>query len=239
MQFAYPEQILPYLHSRSHETRSAASTALSQIFTLVPLWMPYSDAESKPYGASSSLPTPEFPTFSVRELMERGTLLLASSGKEFIKPTGILANSSEVKKARKEAMGRLGLDFLDSFGGADDMDLDKELAADDPDPDIEMAPQVKVEDETIPSSPTDEFIDVKVKKEGSLTHRSKSSTPVAAAPTSAVGTPAPEDTSALSARERNRLKRKRKPGNAAVVGAPPPSQGNGSKYQAAAAGQSK
>ncbi|KAI0806918.1 SNF2 chromatin remodeling protein [Fomes fomentarius] len=232
-------RILPYLHSRSHETRSAASTALSQIFTLVPLWMPYTDAESKPYGASSSLPTPEFPSFSVRELMERGTLLLASSGKEFIKPTGILANSSEVKKARKEAMGRLGLDFLDSFGGADDMDLDKELAADDPDPDIEMTPQVKVEDETIPSSPTDEFIDVKVKKEGSLTHRSKSSTPVAAAPTSAVGTPAPEDTSALSARERNRLKRKRKPGNAAVVGAPPPSQGNGSKYQAAAAGQSK
>ena len=117
-------QILPYLHSRSHETRSAASTALSQIFTLVPLWTPYPDADSKPYGASTSLPPPEFPSFSVRELMEKGTLLLASSGKEFTKPTGILANSSEVKKARKEAMGRLGLDFLDSV--ADDMDLDKD-----------------------------------------------------------------------------------------------------------------
>ena len=227
-------QILPYLHSRSHETRSAASTALSQIFTLVPLWTPYPDADSKPYGASTSLPPPEFPSFSVRELMEKGTLLLASSGKEFTKPTGILANSSEVKKARKEAMGRLGLDFLDSV--ADDMDLDKELAADDIDPDVEMAPPVKMEEDAPPSSPTDDFVDVKVKKEGSVPHRSKSSTP---APSPANVTPAPEDTSALSARERNRLKRKRKPGNAAVVGAPPPSQGTGAKYQATATGQSK
>ena len=229
-------QILPYLHSRSHETRSAASTALSQIFILVPLWTPYPDVESKPYGASSSLPAPDFPSFSVRELMEKGTLLLASSGKEFTKPTGILANSTEVKKARKEAMGRLGLDFLDSFGGADDMDIDKELAADEADQDVEMAPPVKVEEETIPSSPTDEFVDIRVKKEGSVPHRSKSSTP---APSPAMGTPAPEDTSALSARERNRLKRKRKPGNAAVVAAAPPPQGSNSKYQAAAAGQSK
>ena len=171
--------------------------------------------------------------------MEKGTLLLASSGKEFTKPTGILANSNEVKKARKEAMGRLGLDFLDSFGGADDMDIDKELVADEPEPDVEMTTQVKIEEETAPSSPTDEFIDVKIKKEGSVPHRSNSSTPVAVAPTSSVGTPLPEDTSALSARERNRLKRERKPGNAAVVGAPPPSQGNGSKYQATAAGQAK
>ncbi|TFK86254.1 SNF2 chromatin remodeling protein [Polyporus arcularius HHB13444] len=231
-------RILPYLHSRSYETRSAASTALSQISTLVPLWMPYPDADSKPYGASTSLPAPEFPSFSVRELMEKGTLLLASSGKEFTKPTGILANSTEVKKARKEAMGRLGLDFLDSFG--DDMDLDKELAADEVDQDVEMAPPVKIEDDGLPSSPTDESFDVKVKKEGSVpvAHRSKSSTPVAA-PSPANGTPAPEDTSALSARERNRLKRKRKPGNAAVVGAPPPTQGSSVKYQATAAGQAK
>ena len=55
--------------------------------------------------------------------MEKGTLLLASSGKEFVKPTGILASSSEVKKARKEAMNRLGLDFLDNFGDADDMEV--------------------------------------------------------------------------------------------------------------------
>ncbi|KAI0373278.1 SNF2 chromatin remodeling protein [Pilatotrama ljubarskyi] len=232
-------RILPYLHSRSHETRSAASTALSQIFSLVPLWMPSPDAESKPYGASSVLPAPEFPTFSVRELMEKGTLLLASSGKEFAKPTGILANSSEVKKARREAMGRLGLDFLESVGGADDMDLDKELAADEAEGDIDMAAPtpVKSEDEPMPISPVEDVVDVKVKKEESLPGRSKSSTP-AAAP-SGPATPAPDDMSALSARERNRLKRKRKPGNAAVVAAPPPPQGSGAKFQATAAGQAK
>ncbi|KAI0654791.1 SNF2 chromatin remodeling protein [Cubamyces menziesii] len=234
-------RILPYLHSRSHETRSAASTALSQIFSLVPLWMPYSDAESKPYGASPNLPAPEFPSFSVRELMEKGTLLLASSGKEFTKPTGILANSSEVKKARREAMGRLGLDFLESVGGADDMDLDKELAADEAEVDIEMAAPtpVKSEDEPMPISPTDEAVDVKIKKEEPVPVRSKSSTP-AAPPSglSAPSTPAPDDLSALSARERNRLKRKRKPGNAAVVAAPPPQSAN-AKFQAAAAGQAK
>ncbi|KAI0781371.1 SNF2 chromatin remodeling protein [Trametes elegans] len=236
-------RILPYLHSRSHETRSAASTALSQIFSLVPLWTPCSDAQTKPYGASATLPAPEFPSFSVRELMEKGTLLLASSGKEFIKPTGILANSSEVKKARREAMGRLGLDFLESVGGADDMDLDKELAADEAEADVEMSaptPPVKSEDEAVPISPIEETHDVKVKKEESLPVRSKSTTP-AAPPSipSGPATPAPEDMSALSARERNRLKRKRKPGNAAVVAAPPPPQGANAKYQAAAAGQSK
>ncbi|OSC96601.1 SNF2 chromatin remodeling protein [Trametes coccinea BRFM310] len=235
-------RILPYLHSRSHETRSAASTALSQIFTLVPLWLPYPDADTKPYGASSTLPAPEFPSFSVRELMEKGTLLLASSGKEFVKPTGILANSSEVKKARREAMGRLGLDFLESVGGADDMDLDKELAAEETDGDVEMAAPtpVKSEDEPTPISPTDDSLDVKIKKEDFVPSRSKSSTP-AAPPSvaSAPSTPAPEDLSALSARERNRLKRKRKPGNAAVVAAAPPPQGSSSKFQAAATGQGK
>ncbi|KAH9923909.1 SNF2 chromatin remodeling protein [Epithele typhae] len=248
-------RILPYLHSRSHETRSAAATALSHIFTLVPLWIPYADAQTNPYGASTTQPAPEFPPFSVRELMEKGTLLLASSGKEFTKPTGILANSTEVKKARKEAMGRLGLDFLDSFGGADDMDIDKELAADEPDADVEMAqpqPQlvpapmsiktevrveVKAEDNPPLSSPIEELVDIKVKTDPSLLDRSKSSTPVAAP--SPATTTAPEDTSALSARERNRLKRKRKPGNAAVVGAPPPTQGSGAKFQAAAAGPTK
>lgn len=173
--------------------------------------------------------------------MEKGTLLLASSGKEFQKPTGILANSNEVKKARREAMGRLGLDFLESVGGADDMDLDKELA-DEPETDVDMVHPVpiKTEEDAAPSSPTDDYMDVKIKKEGSFSApgRSKSSTPQLA-PSPAPVMSASEDTSALSARERNRLKRKRKPGNAAVVGALPPTQTSGAKYQATAAGGNK
>jgi len=60
--------------------------------------------------------------------MRKGALLLASSGKEFTKPTGILANSAEVKRACKKAVGRLGLDPV-----ADDMDIDKELAIEEAD----------------------------------------------------------------------------------------------------------
>ncbi|OCH89091.1 SNF2 chromatin remodeling protein [Obba rivulosa] len=226
-------RILPYLHSRSYETRSAASTALSHIFHLVPLWQPCADAGSKSIDDESSLHPPEFPPFSVRELMEKGTLLLASSGKEFTKPAGILANSSEVKKARKEAMGRLGLDFLESFGGADDMDIDKELA--EADQDVEMDTPVKIEADVPPHSPSDVVHIAKVKREQSP-GRSKSSTPMALVPSPQ---PMEEDTSALSARERNRLKRKRKQGNSAFVAAPLPAQGAGAKFNPAPAGQSK
>ncbi len=66
------------------------------------------------------------------------TRLLASSGKEYIQPSGIFQNTAEVKKARKAAMNRVGLDFLD-VADDDEMDLNKELAAgDDLDVDSEM-----------------------------------------------------------------------------------------------------
>lgn len=223
-------QIIPFLHSKSFETRSAASVALSQIFTLVPVWQP-SHVLSHPPEASSGLP-PDFPRFSVQELILSGKLLLASSGKEFTKPTGILSSSAEVKKARKEAMGRLGLEFLDNV--ADEMDLDKELAAD-----MEVDPEAELEDaqcksELVPNDVSQSgstLLDTRVK-----TERSSPSTPVAPSPT----TTRPEEgmeMSNLSARERNRLKRKRKPGNTAFVAAPPP-QASGAKYSAAPAGQS-
>jgi TATA-binding protein-associated factor len=216
-------KILPFLHSRSHETRTAASNALSQIFSSIPVWEPsYSpDATMKSSGDANS--TPEFPNFSVKDLMERGTLLLASSGKEFLKSSAILANSSEVKKARKEAMGRLGLDFLDGLGG-DEMDLEKELAGEPAEPDIELENGVKIEEEA--KSP---------QTAASPSARSKSSTPAPPAPN--CNQPLDDvDLSGLSARERNRLKRKRKAGNSAFVSAPPP-QSSGSKYTAQSAGQ--
>jgi TATA-binding protein-associated factor len=169
--------------------------------------------------------------------MQGGKLLLASSGKEFVKPTGIFSNSLEVKKARKEAMGRLGLDFLDTVGGEDDMDLEKELVADvEPDLEIDMENSLKIEEHNQPLSPAGVSIRVDVKMERSLS-RSDSVPP--ATPTSSTPTAvsANVDESVLSARERNRLKRKRKPGNNAFVAAPPPS-GSGSKYNTAAAGPS-
>ncbi|KAF8654075.1 hypothetical protein AX16_003608 [Volvariella volvacea WC 439] len=217
-------RILPYLHSKSFDTRNAASVALSQIFQSVPLWQPSHHA---PPEQSSQAVVPEFPSFSVKDLILQGNLLLASSGKEFTKPTGILPSSAEVKKARREAMGRLGLDFLDDV--ADDMDLDKELTADTE----AMAESVT---EPIPEQkPTP--MDICPPDQAREPSPSRSATPV---PSPTNPNPPPgQDLTALSARERNRLKRKRKPGNSAFVAAPPPPPTTtGNKYNVASAGPS-
>ncbi|KAL4259712.1 TATA-binding protein-associated factor Mot1 [Pleurotus pulmonarius] len=224
-------RIIPYLHSKSYETRNAASNALSQIFSLVPVWQP---SQSNPLNGkekSEECPVPEFPSFSVQELILQGKLLLASSGKEFIKPTGILSSSAEVKKARKEAMGRLGLEFLDEAG--DEMELEKELAdSAQQDADVEMENPPKIEEPEPAVSPMDIVVDTKIKEPSP----SRSATPVPS-PSTATSTAPDADISALSARERNRLKRKRKPGNTAFVAAPPP-QSTGAKYNAAPVGGS-
>jgi TATA-binding protein-associated factor len=170
---------------------------------------------------------------SVEELVQKGTLLLASSGKEFIKPNGILSSSSEVKKARKEAMGRLGLDFLYSFGTNDDMDLDKELAAGS-EPDTHAPGENEAMNVDPPALTVNLSLDVGAKlKKRSPSPRSKSTTPVAPSTSATCGPQPDEDMSGLSARERNRLKRKRKQGNTAFVQAPPPT--SNPKFQATAA----
>lgn len=182
---------------------------------------------------------PEFPPFSVQELVQNGVLLLASSGKEFAKPAGILANPAEVKRARKEAMGRLGLDFLDTVGGPDDMDIDKELAIEaEADATSEADVQIKREDPTSSVSPME--VDFNLRKERSPPARSHSSTPAVPSPvTPAPPAAEPDDLSGLSARERNRLKRKRKLGSSAFVAAPPPPpSGAGSRYSTTATGPS-
>lgn len=226
------------MHSKSYETRSTASNALSQIFSLVPVWQPQGVDIKPPPDLDAS--SPDFPAFSVQELMQKGVLLLASSGKEFSKPTGILASATEVKRARKEAMGRLGLDFLESVGAADDMDLDKELAVEgdtEADGDTEISPK-REEISTPLDSPMQ--VEPSVKRERSPPpplSRSKSTTPIAPSPITPLTATEGESVTGLSARERNRLKRKRKPGNSAFVAAPPPPPA-GAKYNTTAAGPS-
>ncbi|KAF8130463.1 SNF2 chromatin remodeling protein [Mycena galopus ATCC 62051] len=227
-------RIIPYLHSKSFDTRTAASVALSQIFSLVPLWQPESKPEIDGEGAQS-FPTPDFPVFSVQELISQGKLLLASSGKEFVKPAGILASPAEVKKARKAAMSRLGLDFLDE----DDLEIEKELA-DEMDVDIDVEPEpvpIKSEEDNDAECPPTSPMEVeppKTKRENTSAPTTRSATPAEPSPTTPDAPGAAADLSALSARERNRLKRKRKPGNSAFVAAPPP-QTTGAKYTPAPA----
>jgi TATA-binding protein-associated factor len=222
-------KIMPYLHSKSFESRTAASVALSQIFTLIPIWLPSCerDASIPMSNLSESLSPPEFPIFSIQELITQGTLLLASSGKEFVKPAGILSSSHEVKKARKAAMDRLGLGFLE--GVEDDMDLDKEFAAE-----MEVDPGCGLEPDTSVSSPMDLCPpEVQVAKAPSPSTRSVTPN----LPSPSTPTVPSESDAILSARERNRLKRKRKPGNSAFVAAPPP-QTAGARYSAASSGPS-
>ena len=179
---------------------------------------------------SNPLPSPEFPKFSVQELVAQGNLLLASSGKEFIKPTGILSTVPEVKKARKEAMNRLGLGFLDTDD--DDMELEKEFAAE---MDVDTPEDAVNQTESSGQAAMDVCqLDPPVNKD--LSPSTRSATPTAIPSPSNTDTPTEIDTGQLSARERNRLKRKRKPGNSAFVAPPPPTAG--SKYTTAPAGSS-
>ena len=130
-------------------------------------------------------------------------------------------------------MNRLGLGFLDTVD--DDMELEKEFAAE-MDIDTPEDPQVAA-DQADPSvqSPMD------VCQSDSLASKDPSPSTRSATPTTIpspcnTDVPADIDTGQLSAREKNRLKRKRKPGNSAFV-APPP-QTAGSRYSTVPAGPS-
>ncbi|KDR81493.1 hypothetical protein GALMADRAFT_239466 [Galerina marginata CBS 339.88] len=225
-------RIIPFLHSKSFESRTAASVALSQIFSLVPVWIPMYEGDVAMRNNQDSLDLPEFSNFSVRELVNQGKLLLASSGTEFAKPAGIMSSTQEVKKARKDAMARLGLAFLDNVD--DDMDLDKEFAAG-MDVDGESAICSTNQVDATAVSPMDICpTDSNVQKEASPSTRSV--TPNLPSP-STPNLLSETDNTVLSARERNRLKRKRKPGNSAFV-APPP-QSASARYVTAASGTAK
>ncbi|CAE6520255.1 unnamed protein product [Rhizoctonia solani] len=199
--------LLPYLRSKSSETRSAAALALSHICSFLPLWSPSpSNGSTDPMDVDTSEP-PTFPSFDLPSLLSHGKLLLASEGKEYTAPS----HPADLARARKDAMSRLGLDFLQDVGGGDDMDWERELAAG----------ETKSEATTEPAgtSPTPP-----APTPAPLPAAAPVPDPApAAAPTPApVPAPAPppvqeEDLSGLSARERNRLKRKRKPGNGAFV----------------------
>ncbi|KAG8861908.1 TATA-binding protein-associated factor mot1 [Tulasnella sp. 330] len=210
---AVVRRLLPYLHSKSFDTRTAACNALSQICTLVPVWKPRSAPDDMATESRDSTP-PSFPPFSIQKILQTSALLLASSGKEFNKP---LESSQDIASARKEAMGRLGLDFFEDNDGLV-KDLEKELAGGDEEEEVKMS-ELKIESTDgsggapsgTPGTPASTLVKVEsldvpptsdVKMEGSTTPP----------PTSMSPAPGKE----LSRREMNRLKRKRKDGNAFV-----------------------
>ncbi|KPV76382.1 uncharacterized protein RHOBADRAFT_52398 [Rhodotorula graminis WP1] len=217
-------RVLPYLQSRSMETRQAAAAALGFISRGVGIWDPSSTAPSSALvKAESSLPSMTTDdtlssAMSLRDLdlarvLSEGALLLGSSGKEYGKLSALSAE--ELARAQKDALKNLGL----GFGGGDDdigVDVGAELAAGAAD-----APATATEPAK-PKLPPPRFKpgggDVVSPAAPSGTASLASSaapSPAPVASTSAAPSPAAAATeddefAGLSARERNKLKRKRK-----------------------------
>ena len=181
-------------------------------------------------------PAPEFPPFNVAHLLKEGALLLASSGKEYAEPVA-LGTPAEVARARKEAMNRLGLGFIDGVGD-DELGLGKELSQsqneagtmelDSPLPHVKSSitaradsPAATPGDATSSaSSPALSTNDIKPQKV--LKIKTELHDPSDSAPES----PGPGGDTGLSARERNRLKRKLKTGNSAFIASPSTTKNN-------------
>jgi TATA-binding protein-associated factor len=219
------------------ETRTAAATALQHICQLVPAWTP---AQSVSPDTPPSSP-PEYPHFSVQSLLESGNLLLSSSGQEFTKSM-TLGTPEEIARSRKEAMSRLGLDFLNDD---ENEDWGKELVEEAVDvamADDEQRPAQSDDHEMQTEAPVDPDT-AKSDEEYSRMPAEPASTPTAAFPSrrppfaiphdhvSPVPLQSPDEPDAvhmedadapgLSARERNRLKRKRKGTIGPYMNAPP------------------
>jgi TATA-binding protein-associated factor len=232
-----PFQLLPYFRSRNMESRTAAATALQHICQLVPAWTP-TQAVSPDTTPSSP---PEYPHFSVQSLLESGNLLLSSSGQEFTKSM-TLGTPEEIARSRKEAMSRLGLDFLND---SDDDDWGKELVEEAVDvamADDEQRPAQSDDHEMETEAPVDP---VTARSDGECSRMSAepTSTPAVASLSCHAPFAAPQhdpppvplqgplepdavntedaDAPGLSVRERNRLKRKRKGTIGAYMNAPP------------------
>lgn len=219
------------------ETRTAAATAFQHICQLVPAWIP-----GQAISPDTTPPSPsEYPHFSVQSLLESGNLLLSSSGQEFIKSM-TLGSPEEIARSRKEAMSRLGLDFLND---SDNDDWGKELVEEAVDVsmvddeqrsahsnDHEMHSEGAVDSATAKSNeelcrmsaePTSTSTAVCPSRRAPLAtfHEHVSPVPLQGPPESDAVHMDDAGAPGLSARERNRLKRKRKGTIGPYMNAPP------------------
>ena len=200
---------------------------------MTPSWAPHSS--SNPISTTCPNPAPDFPPFSVAQLLSTGTLLLSSSGTEFTAPVA-LGTPAEVARARKDAMAKIGLGFMDGEDLVDD--LEKELAPSDSHDDVDgpedahmasppgtapssspgtgnMSPHPSSPSNIVKLEPSTEPIKITSARLKLDTTRLKREDSIV--PETPLDSPVGDDLSGLSARERNRLKRKRKPGNSAFV----------------------
>ncbi|KAK4058278.1 TATA-binding protein-associated factor mot1 [Microbotryomycetes sp. JL221] len=146
-------RVLPYLQSRSADTRQAAASALGHISQAVGVWdptltapvttdtkenNPIVDTVSSSTEATSTSATGQAQTlstdrqlsldsFDVIKVLSEGTILLSSSGTEYASLSGLSAD--ELIKAQQAALGKLGLGFAPGSENDIGVDVGAELAA--------------------------------------------------------------------------------------------------------------
>ncbi|KAE8194770.1 hypothetical protein A4X06_0g5314 [Tilletia controversa] len=186
-------KIVPLLRSRVWETRLAAANAVGAVCDALPLWLPSPSSSS---SAEPPTPSPSpLASFNLPRLLSSGTKLLSSAGKEFESTTLLLggkgnANAAERLAHAKRSMQSLGL----SVGGIGDLDLGMDVEA-----------ELRVGEE---SGEGVKKNGAAVAKEGQLQQQQQQQQQGSAVDMM----PDFSSTSALSARERNALKRKLKAG---------------------------
>lgn len=124
-------KVLPYLRSKSWDTRVAAAQAIECICHASGTWDPLQDLteekgtssdvemETRPVVEMDSL---TFESFSLKHILTTGTRLLSSAGKEYEMPAGTVAE----RLARAKAdLSKLGL----GGPGAEDMDIGMDVEA--------------------------------------------------------------------------------------------------------------
>lgn len=141
---SYLARVVPFLRSKSWDTRVAAALAIESICHAAGIWDP--DMEpSKPGESSKSLLADQeedgkdakpnlselivteslltFDAFSLPTVLATGTKLLSSAGKEF-EQASLAAGSDRLAQAKKDVVSKLGLGF-----GLDEMDIGMDVEA--------------------------------------------------------------------------------------------------------------
>lgn len=138
-------RVLPYLRSKTWDTRIAAGQAIDHICQAAGIWDPDVSATVKAATenggdpltvkqegqdteevsesnlAASGLLT--FASFSLQDVLSTGTKLLSSAGKEY--DTSNLLGSDRLAQAKRDMVGKLGL----GFGAGMEMDLGMDVEA--------------------------------------------------------------------------------------------------------------
>ncbi|CBQ68835.1 related to MOT1-transcriptional accessory protein [Sporisorium reilianum SRZ2] len=141
---SYLARVVPFLRSKSWDTRVAAALAIESICHAAGIWDP--DIQpSKPGESSKSALTDQdedakdekpdlsellateslltFDAFSLPTVLSTGTKLLSSAGKEF-EQASLAAGSDRLAQAKKDVVSKLGLGF-----GLDEMDIGMDVEA--------------------------------------------------------------------------------------------------------------